>query len=397
MRAIDQVRRRQRWRRRLDHAATVMVSVLAVVAVVTLLPQSWQQRLVSLGCRGATFGVTDCVASLYEPPTASLRAVPQCDVDQVIEAIAPTVERQVISFPGEAQLERWVGRNGDIRLVALPERPPAGDTAPWLGTPWPHTTLLPGVDLPLGTQWTFLDGEGEREVVAALQQQHALRDQQRSAVAAFLPTQDGRAAAIRPTTWISRTELPAADGEDRAPAPGVVGLEGTDATVLHDELRDELLTTVPSAGLSSDATEALGVVRWARSELGRPTELAGTWAWPQGGATAALHLRLPLAEGDENVFAEWLSAPDGPTLDLAFLRGDRGPDPEAPLERLLSAAGVVAYEEFAGDPVAYVNTVGEQLSRDRRPFGELPAERSVTELVRPQPSGAERVRQEIQC
>src|SRR5690606_22534340 len=98
VRDIDRVRRRQRWRARSDRAITVMVVSLAVIAGITLLPQAWQQTVISGGCRALSLGVTDCVARLYEPPAPDLRAVPLCEVDQVTERMVPTVERQRIRF-----------------------------------------------------------------------------------------------------------------------------------------------------------------------------------------------------------------------------------------------------------------------------------------------------------
>lgn len=400
MSTTDTARRQQRWRTRLDRVATVMVVTLSLIAVLTLLPQSWQQRLISWGCQGATFGVTDCVARLYEPPPAALRAVPQCDVDQVLEQMAPTVERQIISFATGSQLERWVARNGDIRLVALPEQPPSGSADGWDGDAWPSVTLLPGVDLPLAAQWTFPDGEGEREVIAALQQQHARRYQERSALAPLLSdTRAATAELTAPTTWWSRTPLTdvAEETSEPTPTPGTVRLSGTAATLLHDEVAEAVLTTVPASGITASGADVQGVVRWARLTTGRATELVGTWAWTEGGRTSAVHLVLPLADGDDDDFEAWLQQPDGPTLDLSFLRGEREPSPERPLERLVAAAGTVAYEEFDLDRAGYVDLTWQHLSLDRRPYGELPVERSVTELTRPQPSGTERAAQEIQC
>ena len=119
MSTTDTARRQQRWRTRLDRVATVMVVTLSLIAVLTLLPQSWQQRLISWGCQGATFGVTDCVARLYEPPPAALRAVPQCDVDQVLEQMAPTVERQIISFATFKQIFPSSAFKGVVPLAPL--------------------------------------------------------------------------------------------------------------------------------------------------------------------------------------------------------------------------------------------------------------------------------------
>lgn len=401
MRAIDRVRRRQRWHARLDRLATAMVATLALVATITLLPQSWQQRLFSWGCQGITFGLTDCVGRIYEPPVAALRAVPLCDVDQVVEAMVPNVERQVISFARGGKLERWVERNGDIRLIALPESPDSGPVDGWSTDPWPTAPLLTGVDLPLSAQWTFPGGDGERDLVATLQQQHARTYQDLSAVAALLPAHVD-ADAARPTGWL--TQVPLAEvittelaDPQPSPIPGRVRIAGSAAVLHHDAHADEVHTTVPSIGLSPEGADVQGVLRWTRGATGRPTELLGTWAWPQGGGTEVVHLRLPLAAGDDDDFNRWLATPGGPDLDLGFLLAQRAPRPGNDMETLIAAVGTVAEEQRAGASRDYVQVTWEHFARDRRPFGELDAERSQTLLVRPQPSGMQRTAQEIQC
>lgn len=403
MRGIDRVRRRQQWQARLDRAATVMLAVLALVAGLTLLPQTWQQRLLSWGCQGVTFGVTDCVARLYEPPIPAVRATPQCPVDQVLERMVPTVERQTISFAGGGQIGRWVERGGDIRLVALPEMPEDGPVDAWRTQAWPTTPVLPGVQLPLSAQWRFPDGEGEREVVAALQQQHAHEYQRFSALAAFLPGDPAaRGRATEPTAWLTQGALADIDSlrlPEEAPVlePGRAGISGTAATAFQDRVTGEVLTTVPAAGLTRAGQDVQGVIRWARSDAGVATELAATLVWDEGEGTAAVHLALPLAEGDGATFESWMVQEDGPDLDLELLLAERAPEADDRFEQLVAAAGVVAYEEFAVPRGDYVETTWQHLSRDRRPYGELPQDRTATSLVRPQPSGIERSVQEVQC
>ncbi|GGK80406.1 hypothetical protein [Ornithinimicrobium pekingense] len=402
VRDIDRVRRRQRWRARSDRAVTVMAGSLAVVAGLTLLPQAWQQSVISGGCRVLSLGVTDCVARLYEPPAPDLRAVPLCEVDQVVEQMVPTVERQRIRFSSGGELERWVGRDGTIRVVAVPEVPEEGATDGWAPAPWPTTTLLPGVDLPQQAQWTFPDGEGEREFVAALQQQHALLDQRVSAVAALLPDDAAERAeeVLTPSAWAAVGHLgttPTGADRTRSTADGAVHLAGRTARLLDDTQASVTYTTVDSVGTAPDGAGAVGVVRWGRSEVGRATELIGTWAWQDGGQVRVVHLLLPLAEGDQDEFEEWLGAEGGPSLHLDFLTaGDQ--DGESGLDRLVAAAGTVATEVRTDtDPQSYVEHVRTQMFLDRRPFGELPGTRGATSLVRPQPSGGDRVAVEVQC
>lgn len=402
VRDIDRVRRRQRWRARSDRAVTVMAGSLAVVAVVTLLPQTWQQSVISGGCRVLSLGVTDCVARLYEPPAPDLRAVPLCEVDQVAERMVPTVERQRIRFSSGGELERWVGRDGTIRVVAVPEVPTQGPADGWAAGPWPTATLLPGVELPQQAQWTFPDGEGEREFVAALQQEHALVDQRVSAVAALLPgdAEERTQEVLTPSAWAAVGGLDSAAGTTapaRSTSQGSVRLTGQTARLLDDTRDSVTYTTVDSAGSAPDGATAVGVLRWGRSEVGRATELIGTWAWQDGDAVRVVHLLLPLAPGDQDEFESWLAEDGGPSLDLDFLLAGDQPGSTG-LDRLVAAAGTVATEVRTGtDPQAYVDTVRTQMALDRRPFGELPGARGATSLVRPQPSGVERVAVEVQC
>src|SRR5690606_21557531 len=210
-----------------------------------------------------------------------------CEVDQVTERMVPTVERQRIRFPGGGELERWVGRDGTIRVVAVPELPEAGASEAWSAAEWPTTVLLPGVQPPQQAQWTFPDGEGEREFVAALQQRHALLDQQVSAVAALLPEDARRRteAVLTPSAWAAvgtLEESAQSSGRPADGAPGTVRLTGDTAYLLDDTRASITYTTVDSAGTAPDGSEAAGVLRWGRNELGRATELVGTWAWAEG-------------------------------------------------------------------------------------------------------------------
>lgn len=405
MREIDRVRRRQRWRRRSDRTATIMVTVLVIVAGLTLLPPIAQQRLLSWGCAGVTLGVTDCVARLYEPPTSNLRAVPLCPVDQVREEMVPTVERQAISFSGGGQLERWVDRSGIVRVVARPEVPPDGPVEPWNDETWPEVTLLPGVDLPLAARWTFDETGEELTFVSALQRAHALQDQETSAIAALLPSSIAREVdeATVPGTWAARTTMPTVVVPTEATATSpTIGLSeqrvvGDHADLLHDLEDGQVLTTVATAGATAEGAPSYGALRWARDETGRLTELIGTFAGAEEDGVTVIQLLLPLQEGDDDDLEGWLSSPGGPVVDLTFLTADRALDPDDAFEQLVSAAGTVTIERLSTDPAGYADTVRTQFALDRRPFGKISVERTSSELVRPQPSGAERIAQGVSC
>jgi hypothetical protein len=404
MREIERVRRRQRWRERTDRLTTVLVVGLVVTALLTLLPQQVQQRIVALGCAGVTLGVTDCVARLYEPPPAAVRAVPLCPVDQVAEQMVPTVEMQRISFAQGGVLQRWVARDGTIRIVAEPDDRTA---TTWQGEDWPTAPLLAGVAVPLSAQWRFTESRQEQDFVAALQQQHAQHHQRRSAVSALLPGEvdAGVRRITRPTAWVARTPhdqlsglVTPASGAGEA-APGQVRVSGDSATVLHDEGTGAVATTVESAGTSPSGAPVLGALRWVRSDDGTLVELSGSWVWQEADEAMVVHLFAPLAEGDGEEVETWLasSADGGPVLDLFFLTAERAPEVGNEMERLLYAAGTVATERRAQDAAALQPVLTEHLAMDRRPFGELDAARSSTSIVRPQPSGADRVPQEVQC
>lgn len=406
MREIERVRRRQRWRERSDRLTTVLVGVLVATALLTLLPQQVQQRIVALGCAGVTLGVTDCVARLYEPPPAAVRAVPLCPVDQVAEQMVPTVEMQRISFAQGGILQRWVARDGTIRIVAEPDDRTA---TTWQGEDWPTVPLLAGVSVPLSAQWRFTESRQEQDFVAALQQQHAQHYQRRSAISALLPGEvdAGVRSLTRPTAWVARTPLdqlaglvePVDGAGDVDAAPGQVRVSGDVATVLHDEAAGSVATTVESAGTSPSGAPVLGALRWVRSDDGTLLELSGSWVWQEGDEAVVVHLLAPLAEGDGEEVEGWLASTSdaGPTLDLFFLTAERAPEVGNEMERLLYAAGTVATERRADDAASLQPALAEHLAMDRRPFGELDAARTATLIVRPQPSGADRAPQEVQC
>ncbi|MFX0537466.1 hypothetical protein ACQBAT_00490 [Ornithinimicrobium sp. Y1847] len=384
---------------------TVLVAVLVVTAAITLLPQRTQQRIIALGCSGVTLGVTDCLARLYQPPPAALRAVPLCPVDQVAEQMVPTVETQRISFTHGGVLERWVARDGTVRVVAEPSEITAET---WQDEPWPQAPLLPGVTVPLSAQWDFEEEGQERDFVAALQQQHALHHQRRSAIAGLLPQSLDASvrSAVAPAAWVSTTSTTALEGLSAAPQaqgeaagdlPGHVRPSGGSATLLHQVNDNLVATTISSTGVSPTGAPVHGALRWVRAASGDLVELSGSWAWSEGEGSTVIHLLTPLAEGDGAEVEAWLADPDGPTLDLSFLMADRRPERGNDLERLLYAASTVAVESRASDASALGSLFEQDLSLDRRRYGELSGERSNARIVRPQPSGADRVAQEVTC
>ncbi|MGD8148820.1 hypothetical protein [Ornithinimicrobium sp. Y1694] len=403
MREIDRVRRRNRWRSRTDRVTTILVGLLVVTAVITLLPQRTQQQIIALGCTGVTLGVTDCVARLYQPPTPALRAMPLCPVDQVAEQMVPTVETQRISFTNGGVLERWVARDGTVSVVAEPSDSVASI---WQEEDWPEATLLPGVRVPLSAQWRFTEDAQERDFVAALQQQHARHHQRRSAIAGLIPTHadPDTLRSVTPAAWVTETPtarlagiVQSVEEGTTADLPGQVRPSADVATVVHDTEAGTVATTIGATGISPSGAPVHGAFRWTRAETGELVELSGSWTWAEGESAAIVHLYTPLAEGDGTEVEAWLADPDGPALDLSFLTAERRPERGNDLERLLYAAGTVAVEHRDGNASALGAQFEEDLAMDRRRFGELSGERSATLLVRPQPSGSDRLPQEVSC
>ncbi len=402
VRTTQRARTRQRRRTIADRLTAALAVALVVVAVVTVLPASSQQRITALGCRVATVGLTDCVARLYTPPVVDLRAMPVCEADDVLEQMVPTVERQRLRFPEGGELERWAGRDGTIRVV--PRDPGATSEVPpsLVGTdPWPQVRLLGDVALPRGGQWVFPGGVGEKQFVADLQQVYADEFQSRSAVSLFTGRPDTAPPSLSPqvsTAVLPRNQVEGVPEPMSAATllPGQVAPADGDVLLLQDRASGTTYTTVPVHGTARDGAPVSGVLRWGREASGRLSEVLVSVAWADAsGGSQVVHLYLPLREGDDQEAETWLTSSGG-VLDLAFLSASSVP-PRNGTERLVAAAGTVVLEVRDQDPEDLTRILTEQFAQDRRVFGDLVTARSDVRVVRPQPSGGERTPVEITC
>lgn len=367
MRAVERASARQAVT---DKVIVVLVGVVAAAGLMSLLPGSSQAAVRRVVCQAGSLGLSSCTPSTLALGLDRL-SPPRCAVLAGLDAVLPEVRTSRLTSAGGVTVEASSARSGQITLrLGEPDTVPLPFTLE--GQPRGTRTLLPGADVPTGTEWTLPSDAGADAVVDAVSDAHQRWLTRRSALAAVFSLLGRDAGGIpAPTVRYSRVELdrrvlpgrpvPATVTPGRTPtrsASYVTVRTDEPATVQHDRTDGQ---TAVVAGLTGvvRGRPATGTVRWTRDADGDLRDvlvaLVSTTSLVKGeravpaGSVAVSYLAVPVQTAAEQQLAQaWLADPEGFRLGLDPLLLLTPPAPTDQLTTFLVRAASLTTLHYAG-------------------------------------------------